>query len=522
MKLELENISYEGDRLVTKMEHNGTVIHWNCKLIEKASFDSSFDLFRELNGFWERLHPMVQDKIFEIYQRIYFVLENLDDTGVAAPELYELVKALYDCHDPDHNLEALNHYLYFRTDIVDPPNLEDTFVENNDSSKTPERTYTRPQYRDLVTMAVALRAMIPVWGEFINRTYKEAGTIWKEYKAAKLLGYSHLWTCAPMKKLRVYIEAFIPTDKLPVSAIVEGLSSEDYPEYIMALVLVRRVCLGDISGRNTEVNMVSFIHRFIGAKIKGQDNSFGGSIKEKNVEGSSQESENNHSRLEAYKMKPEIAAGDIAIIAYPLEQPLVMAQRLRPTITPELLNRCLENSKAMDKLRISEAQMNLIQLVLADEVPPPGMYYMDKKLCLNAMAITQAVLWDAGYFEIAALVSAKTETATEVMQLGAAGTGVARSKILKEQEAALDLLYPHSKRLPGKQKAKQNNPAFDNVKDLAAQFFKQPWKLNLPQDWIDIVSANKNTKQYNAPLDLHVRLADLALQIATRSLYNHV
>ena len=68
-----------------------------------------------------------------------------------------------------------------------PVRLEDTFVHSDERPMTRDKTYTKPDYVKLIGLTLALRPMIPIWGEFIERTHKETGTSFKEYYAYLLM-----------------------------------------------------------------------------------------------------------------------------------------------------------------------------------------------------------------------------------------------------------------------------------------------------------------------------------------------
>ena len=487
-------------------------IKWSVSLFEKTSFSGEFDIFEQINGYWKHLTPAAQDKIFDIYSRIRDVFDSIWDTNQLTQDLYPLVAELYTFHE----LAEIRHWIDFRSDLAIPEGLRDSFKESYETPGTRERTYLKEDYRWLVALSIGMRVMIPIWGEFISRTWREAGTTFKEYYAFKLLAYSSIAKSEPMERLRVYVEHSLPADKSISSAILGGISSEDFPTWILGLVVVRRLSVGDVRGMDPNSSLVTFIYKYIGQKVKGHDASFNGLIKDKIVEGASQEGEANLSKLEGYKVKQEIPAGDIVMMGYYMQNRVALAQRICPDIDLALLDVSANSVKALEMEQIREPQMGLMQWVMKAVIPPRGLMHLSKPLVLEAMAITQACLWHRQHYELAALLSAVPLTNKDELQLGG---GNSRARIPKEMVEELATLFPYARRASGsKQKAvRQPSVGAIAVDSMSNLFSEYDWKLTLPPEWVAKVTGNKNNRRYSVPHDVKIKLAQLAISIAKRS-----
>lgn len=493
-------------------------IHWNIALYDKMSYSGDFDIFEQINGYWAHLPIHTQNEIYAVYAQIHQTFETIGEGSDSNQELYELVTKLYDLVAKlyeYHNLDDIKHWLtYHATNVRIPTNLRESYQESHENPGSRERTYLRDDYVWLVALSVALRAMIPVWGEFIARARKETGTTYKEYYAYRLLAKSSIAHSEPMERLRVYVEHSVPPDKSKSAAILEGLSSDDFPIWVLGLVLVRRLSIGDVRGLDPNSSLVTFIYKYIGQKVKGHDSSFIGLVKDKIVEGVGQEGENNLSKLEGYKIKETIPAGDIAIISHYMQNSEQLARSVCPDIDLGLVRASLLSVQALMDKQIWKPQMTLMQLVLARVVSSQGLLHLHKPLTLQAMAITQALLWHRGHRELAALVSAVEQDSTDAQQLPGSDS---RARISKEQMEVLDALYPFSRRTTGKQKGlKRTNPAAESIESVSAEFSKHAWRLSLPPDWTAELTGNRNTKRYTVPHDIKIKLAALAISIQQR------
>ncbi|EKD22588.1 MAG: hypothetical protein ACD_84C00040G0002 [uncultured bacterium] len=511
MKLLMNEFGIHGSPTEVLLDHAGEQLAFNIALFDKMSFSGGFDIFEEINGYWSRLPVTEQDKIFIIYKKIKDVFDSVWDMSELTRQLYVLVKELYDHHE----LTDIRHWMDFHSNLVLPDGLRDSFLTSQETSSTRERTYLKDDYKWLVTMTIALRAMIPIWGEFIARTRKETGTVFKEYYAFQLLAYSNIAKSEPMERLRVYVEHSMATDKSMSAAILGGISSEDFPTWVLGLVVVRRLTVGDVRGVETNSSLVTFIYKFIGQKVKGHDNSFIGLVKEKVVEGQGQEGENNLSKLEGYKIKQEFPAGDIAIIGFYLQNPLNIAKMICPEIDPELVLQSIVNVQSLDVEQIWKPQTVLMQWVLSSVIPPRGLLHISKALSLNAMGVTSALLWHRGHYELAGLLSATEQLNQEELLLG--GTD-SRARITREQMEQLDVLYPFSRKPVGKQKViKRLNPAAEAIDSVASMFSGHDWKLTLPSEMIEKITGNPNNRRYATPYDIKIKLAKLAIELASRT-----
>lgn len=498
----LEHVD-ENKRLVT--------INWNIALFDKMSFSGDFDIFEQINGYWSHLPPATQDKIFNVYLRVKEVFDSIWEGDDLTKSLYGLVGELYTYHD----LNDVRHWQKFHSGLAIPEGLRETFAVSHETPGTRERTYLKEDYHWLVTLSIALRAMIPIWGEFISRTKKESGTIFKEYYAFRLLAQSSIVNSEPMERLRVYVEHSLPADKSKSSAILGGISSEDFPLWVLGLVVVRRLSVGDVRGIDPNSSLVTFIYKYIGQKVKGHDNSFVGMVKDKPFEGHGQEGENNLSRLEGYKVKQEIPAGDIAIIGYYAGNMNELALKICPDINLDLVRQSEVTTRALSTEQIWPAQIALIQWVLSPVIPARGLQHIPKTTVMRAMAVTQALLWHRKHFELAALLSAIQTQNDDELQFG--GTD-SRARISKDQLEELDKLYPYSRRPSGKQRVvKRVNPAEESINSLAGKFSEHDWKLTLPAEWVGQVTGNKNNRRYFVPHNIKVLLATLAINLAKRA-----
>lgn len=520
MKLEITRVDVGGELALATMTHKGEQLQWQLSFIDKLERHTArqrqerqleefptFDIFEQINSYWSHQDPSVQDKIFDVYRRIRDVLYQIWDTHELTKTLYPLVAELYQYHQ----METIKDWYVFHSGLTLHPKWDLKDVYTSDSAGTRDKTYLKSEYKELTMLTVAIRAMIPVWGEFITKTAREKGTAFKEYYAFKLLSYASLMHSVAMERLRLYVEVSIPQDKTQESAILRAISSDDYPIWLLSKVVVRRLAVADMRPLDPDSNLVTFIYRYIGQMVKGQDNTFMGLIKPKQIEGQSQEGENNLSKLEGYKIKEAIPAGDIAMLAFDITNHRKVIDRVCPDLDAQLLQQSLTSVQALADKDIQRPQLSVMQWVLSPVLNPRGAEHLNKVSIMENLAITQAMLWHRGHFDIAALLTAIPLSNEQMMNVQG---NESRTKMKGEVFEELNRLFPYTRKPPKQKIQRDANAGVNNINLIATEFSRADWRLTVPADWVAKLTGNKNNRLFTTPFDIKIKLAALAIAVA--------
>ena len=509
MHLVVERTDIDGTPSEAKMTHGDEELMFNIALFDRMSISDNYDIFSQINKYWNYLPVNEQNKIFSIYKEIKRTYDSVWDINKLTSALFILIKNLFE----HHKIEDVYHWVWFYSDSMLPLGLRDLYIDSYETPGTRERTYLKDDYKWLVALSVSLRIMIPIWGEFIMRTRRN-NTVFKEYYAFLLLSHSNIFNSEPMERLRVYVEHSMPMDKNKASAIFGGISSDEFHIWVLGLVTVRRLSIGDVRGIDPISSLVTFIYKFIISKVKSHDNNFIGNIKDKENEGQATEGENNLSKLEAYKIKQEIAAGDIAIISHFLRNTNNLALQICPDINLDIVEQSIISARALANKQIWKPQVVLTQWVMKKLISPKGLLHVNKMQVLEVLGVAQALLWHRGHFDLAGLISAQNQDSTD--ELSISGTD-SRARITKEQIEKLDKLYPHSRKPVGKQKVvKKINPAIETIESIANNFSEHEWILTVPRELLDNITFNGGNR-YSVPYNIKPLLADLVIQLASRT-----
>ena len=505
----------QGERFIAA-SHGGEEIYWTIGSLDKGYVNPEFDIFEQINKFWEQLDAKKQLAIFEVYKKIRLAFDESEDRNQLTMSLYYSVSTLMNLHD----LEDLEHWMLFHSGVYFPDAsiLKTEYIASPDVPGTREQTYLRDDYVKLITLSLALRAMVPVWGEFIGRTRNEAGTQFKEFYAFKLLNKSKMINCPAMEKLRVYVEFSSIAGSNKASSIIGGISSQDFPLWILSQVVTRKLCVADIRGINQQSMLVMFLWNYIRTKVTGVDSSFNGPsgiIKDKMFEeAAGGDGDRNVSRLEGYKIRQDIPSGDIVALEYSARDPYEIAMKLAPTMDLQLLESALKTTEVLSSQRVYEPQVIILQWVMKPVIPVRGINFLGKTTIVRLMAVAQAVLWHRGHKELSCISTATISEDANEMQISGVDS---RARIPKESVAEIERLYPHVRRPTGKQKTvKYVNQALAAIDSMTSMLTEVCWTLTIDDKFLLELSGNTN-RRYAIPHDIKIKLANLVIQTGNRS-----
>lgn len=502
----ISSIGEKTTKMEVVIEHtNKENVVWNVSSFDTKTMTTDFDLFEQINAYWAQLSTDKQDEIYNLFREIRRAFDEIMDRNMLTYHIKELITMLYSYHQ----LEDIKRWVLFKSNIFIPSVLESEYVQDSDRPGSRDQTYLREDYVNLVCFSLALRLMVPIWGEYIYRTKQEAGTTFKEYYAYLLLSNTELATCEANHKLKLYIESNIPKE-LPKTAIIDGVSSEDYPIWILGLITVRRVCIGDIRGLDTtNPKLVSFLFKFISSKVKSSEGSFAGIVTDKTSESSSTaDEESGGSKFEGYKIRQDITIGDKAYLEFVMNNIHSAALKIHPGLDVAMLDRALETVKALENTQLNIAQVTLAKWVFKSIVSPRAFAYFSKLTVLKAIAATQVILWQWDYKDLSLLVSSIPTTGGDSIRV--------TNSDMKKYLTDLTLLYPYHKQTNNKTKSKIVNHAAYAIELLVDKFTENDWLITTDINLVTEVLGDRPILRLTLPANLHARLASLITDKLTK------
>lgn len=383
------------------LEHDGEEAFFQLAMFKRNYFDDAQETFTHINRYWAQMPMDKQVQIFRLYQSIAEDFDSLMNREMLKTLLTQKVTQLMDLHD----LAEIENWVRFQSGITIPSNFTEEYVENIDKNTTPDKTYTRGEYIQLVSLSLALRAMVPIWGSYIKTIRAETGNAFKEHSAFLLLKESKIYNSATMDKLACYIRAQIGKDAFNPVNTLDLISSEDFPRVLLAVVCVKRLCVGDIRSKEANQNLASLVYNTISQRVLYGESDYTNVVKSKKADDFGPDGENKISNLERFKTSASISLGQITEMEYSMRDIYQCSVKLCPELDIDLLDRSLSTAVFLTNVKIMPPQMTLLRWVFSPVIPPRGVPYLPRQIIINALGALEAILWTRGHRYLALLAT---------------------------------------------------------------------------------------------------------------------
>lgn len=507
--IRLESVEVElGTHSLVRFAYPGGELMWDVSEYDKAN-KSTEDIFKDTNAYWASLPDTKQMQIAEIYHKIHEIFDSESDIRALRHQLQDLLKELYDQMPYEELLEWVRYHVHIRM----PNTMRDDYGPNDPPDR--QRTYLRRDYQELATFAIALRPMVPIWGEYILRAKKITGTEYKELDALRLLYRTSIIVSEPRQRLQDYIDTTILYEAPNFAAVLKGLGTEERSEWLLALNIIRRVAPGEISSPDGVSSIVTNVYNYTKTKLDQIAKTFKTNVVDKSRPSRGME-EDNVSYLEMFKVKQKVSDGDLQPLELYSERTLNTAQTIDPTIDPKLVESCLKAVSALQHQPTYEHQVVLAQWVVAPAMPPLGIDSVTKLGIMRILAVTQAILWHWELYDLAALTTACPYPMEENQILS---NLEGRNRIPKELVEELWVRYPYHQAVKPKAGVPRGAPVRGiNYAIQAIELFFElikphDWELYCPQELQERTSKIPHTKKLIVPADIRAQLAHLCTKI---------
>lgn len=496
-----------------RIEHNGETISFLVSVFGREYF-TKCEVFEQINQYWESLPSHIQTSIFNTYKEIHLCFDAIFNKNELNEFLSIKIKQLSDYH----KLEYVEDWITFKSNII-IPDFNAEYVHDIDNNTSREKTYTKSDYIKLVTLALVLRFMVPIWGEYIYHTRKETGTSFKEFYAFDLLKKTELRTSVHMEKLRTYIEHIVADDKNDPNNILNGIPSEDYGYWLLSQLVIRRLCIGEINGLNSDSNLITLCYKYIKQKLRNNDSDHSSIVKPKEINsraGTEGDSADKISTLERYKIITDISLGEIIELEYIVRDAVSVCKKITYQVNEEQIYRSLNTSNILLTHRLLDFQINLLRWVFKPVISARGISHLSKNTIVKLLGCLEAVLWAKDYKYLAILCTTHSIFSEQELWVSAAET---KTKIPKELIDEIERIYPFSS---VSNNSTRNNKvtnfvvkAIDNIVNNMSLY---NLKATASDEMLMEVFGSTNRKITIKP-DIKIELAKLVIKIGERSFY---
>lgn len=471
------------------------------------------DLFGEVNDFISRLPKDKQLKLYECYARLdsIFQVSGFDPVAKATGDTLDKmltaeVNRIYEIVEFDD----LREYINGNTKIRLPPELSNEYVTSD--KITPlymQRTYRLDEYIDLVAVALGLRFMIPVWGPYLPLAAKEWSQQMKEYYGFQLIMESKFFQSPSFERLEVYVRANLNEDEYDLSTLLKFLSSEEVPTYLIALAAIRKMSVAQISAETDRDHLMKIIYNYVLGDNTRIPATIGVKVSPKKGPGEVN-ADDNSSVWCIFKMKEQLAVGDLMLFQIYVTDELKAAKAIEPEISEERVKECVARAQALQAFNPREAQIGLCMQVMSTVVPGCVIEMFDRQTLMTSMGIAQAVLWHWNLPQLAILLTALPIELEEDEIMSA----TAYEGISEENLAILNAIYPYD--LPEQRNVdiqQSPNAGVRGIETLVADLYRNYWEPTAPRSLLASYANSDVSRELEVSSDIRDQLATLLIRL---------
>lgn len=385
------------------------VVHDNNKIVfhetdnfYKTEHKDHENTFHELNGYIAAcINKENQQKMFNCFRKIRDGLDSIrPEPKALLPVLVPLVTELYSYT----SINDLNVWMYKNNLHLIPDGIPDVIPSTKEYP--PETTYIKSQYVGIINLSVLFHLAAPFLGDYITKVAPVTGSVFKETAGLALFQYANIMESKAMIKLRNYVTASCSKKPVPLSAALEGLSEERFPDWLLGNIISRKLAINHVRRGDDSGHIVAAIHAYIGYNTK-LDGKFGGGVMPKDNRDSMSEDERDKPIMENWKMKTDIYDTDIVVCSVAFDDIVAAAQAIIPSVPASLVNKCYRAIPKGWNMELSEHQKFLMSWIISmtDFAPAESVNgYYDYDVNCRIIAIAQAIYWHLGHVELAVCV----------------------------------------------------------------------------------------------------------------------
>ena len=166
------------------IENRDLKAFFSFSTFKKDQFDNTNEVFNHINLYWAQQSVPYQESVFACYKRCEDLFNDVISLDELTSRLKDQVKALYDLHPYDQ----MRKWVMNQSELRIPSGFHKTYLHDPDRNTSEDKTYLYEDYRDMMTLSLLLRLMVPLWASYIRHIRSHTGNGLKELQAYRLLG----------------------------------------------------------------------------------------------------------------------------------------------------------------------------------------------------------------------------------------------------------------------------------------------------------------------------------------------
>lgn len=388
--------------------HKGQSMIFTTRAYSKVKLADQQRVFKEINDYWIYAGDAVQEKVWECYVKIREIMDMAIDNIRIALSLRHYIKEMYSVMPMNH----FRRWLLTVGNLHIPSDVE-VRITADSLYNQPDQTYLQHEYINLATIALAVRPMVPIWGEYIDQSTDQE--LYKENEVMGLISDCEIahWpqdetgpdgaaVDTAFDKLLGYVRFCVADEQTALGRLWRGMSTVEVPVHLHSKVIVRRLTIVPLND-HTSHSIVANAYRYVRSNLNPAERSTADRVNEKRPE-SGGDDDDKTSFIEAHKTKGRVSPGDIEAFNLDAHDYLKLTQKVDPSIDLGILKQCIDSISTASIIPIHPHQVLISQWVMAKAFPSRAFYHVNKLATNYLIAQAQALIWHWGFRDIAAFM----------------------------------------------------------------------------------------------------------------------
>lgn len=271
-----------------------------------------------------------------------------------------------------------------------PGIIQDIYVE--ETKTTPEKTYLKKDYIEMVAMAMSLKTLVPIWAVFMRGVYAVVGKSNKELSCLSVLPDA-IRQYSAYDRLNVFVKATLGDAQPPMHLVTSGtLNAENYSTWVVSRLLFIRLIAATVMDNNDESHIVKFVQRNI---PKGNNDAVtNGMYRHKDVQSTGEDGEES-SIFEANRVTGNLTVADYAFLDYCGEEEYYLHRYEHLINVDEWRN--ISNILINDiEFGIYEEHMRIMEWIMdvGNVVKPITFNYLSREAAIKLLALCSLLIRD--------------------------------------------------------------------------------------------------------------------------------
>lgn len=503
------------------VEHNCQKLVWKTGIAySKVKLNDPQRVFQEFNDYLDYMGPEVQNRVWDVLVEIRDVMSMSMDGLRMSVMLRMLLRRLYE----PMPMKSFRNWLTTVGNIHIPSDTARVITAQSRYNKV-DQTYLIHDYVNLASVALAMRILIPILGEYIDQA--SDAELCKENEAVGLLDECEMvsWPEGEVgpdgtevetvfEKLAMYIRFCVDGEPTTLKRLWDGMSSIELPVHLQSRVLVRRLTIIPLND-SSHHGLVANIWRYVTSNMNPVERSTAERVNEKRPEGGGDD-EDKTSFIEAHKTKIRVSPGDIESFELDALNAVLLVTKVDPTIDLLLLDECLAEVNAMSQVGDYPHQTLLAQWVMAKAFPAQAYSHINQLAKSTLFACSQALLWHWGFKDIALFMQVSLFQSGDHMSLNQMNAPRMNTRILAKYKDDMATLFPHERRQRIPQNGQEPEPmniAGISITNLNASIRASHWVFGGPVRLFQEANQITSNKVLIPPANIKATITELVIHL---------